>query len=251
MSWALLPGRTPAFLRVRLPGRPCEGMDIHEPDRTPDGRTGPESRRPRRPAHRAEPVAGQQERRPTPVPVTVWRLQSRRDADVTSRGSFTGLTPRLAAALVVAYTRPGSLVLDWSDDLALAGAAGAGGRRYRPIDDPARITGRADLVVLRADPEQDDVAANERQLAVSCDVMHADAHVAVVVAPAAGRTDRALALLGPAQTAGLTYLRHVIAVLAPDSPRRSARFTTSPVPGERGYLNLLVFVLSKDPDAAR
>jgi hypothetical protein len=42
----------------------------------------------------------------------------------------------MAALLVGSYTRPGQTILSVGDDVALAGAAGAGGRTYRAVHDP-------------------------------------------------------------------------------------------------------------------
>src|SRR5256885_11766387 len=59
-----------------------------------------------------------------PVPITVWR---------TPCGDGQASVPfRLAERLVSAYSRPGEVVIDVTDDHALSGAAGHGGRRPHP-----------------------------------------------------------------------------------------------------------------------
>ena len=59
-----------------------------------------------------------------PVPITVWRTPS---------GDGQASVPfRLAQRLVSAYSRPGEVVIDVTDDHALADAAGHGGRRHHP-----------------------------------------------------------------------------------------------------------------------
>src|SRR5690348_15297779 len=59
-----------------------------------------------------------------PVPITVWR---------TPAGDCQASVPsRLAERLVSAYSRPGEVVIDLTDDHALTGAAAQGGRRHHP-----------------------------------------------------------------------------------------------------------------------
>src|SRR5205814_1185997 len=59
-----------------------------------------------------------------PVPITVWR---------TPCGDGQASVPlRLAQRLVSAYSRPGEVVIDVTDDHALCDAAGHGGRRHHP-----------------------------------------------------------------------------------------------------------------------
>ncbi len=83
--------------------------------------TPPESPPPARPAGAAaiDLVAGD-----PPVPITVWRTPS---------GDGQASVPsRLAERLVSAYSRPGEVVIDLTDDHALTGAAAHGGRRHHP-----------------------------------------------------------------------------------------------------------------------
>ena len=59
-----------------------------------------------------------------PVPITVWR---------TPAGDGQASVPsRLAERLMSAYSRPGEVVIDLTDDHALGGAAAQGGRRHHP-----------------------------------------------------------------------------------------------------------------------
>src|SRR5256886_13194471 len=59
-----------------------------------------------------------------PVPITVWR---------TPCGDGQASVPfRLAERLVSAYSRPGEVVIDVTDDHALSDAAGHGGRPHHP-----------------------------------------------------------------------------------------------------------------------
>src|SRR6266581_1565198 len=83
--------------------------------------TPPESPPPARPVGAAaiDLVAGD-----PPVPITVWRTPS---------GDGQASVPlRLAERLVSAYSRPGEVVIDVTDDHALCDAAGHGGRRHHP-----------------------------------------------------------------------------------------------------------------------
>jgi hypothetical protein len=94
-----------------------------------------------------------------PVPIAVWRV-----ADVDARHGHQRadeLTPRLAALLVGAHTHPGDTIISIGDDPALAGAAGAGGRRYRALAradqlaDLDHTAGTVALIVLPWPPDRD------------------------------------------------------------------------------------------------
>src|SRR5439155_7218694 len=63
-----------------------------------------------------------------PVPIAVWRVAGV-DAGY-GHADADALSPRMAALLVGSYTRPGQTILSVGDDVALAGAAGAGGRTH-------------------------------------------------------------------------------------------------------------------------
>lgn len=71
-----------------------------------------------------------------PVPITVWRTPA--------GGSQASISPRLADRLIIAYSRPGEVVVDLTDDHALTNAAAQGGRRHHPgwfTDGSALIVG--------------------------------------------------------------------------------------------------------------
>src|SRR5438093_12641358 len=57
-----------------------------------------------------------------PVPITVWRTPAGDDQ--------ASIAPRLSQRLVAVYSAPGEVVIDLTDDYALAGAAADGGRRH-------------------------------------------------------------------------------------------------------------------------
>jgi hypothetical protein len=74
-----------------------------------------------------------------PVPIAVWRV-----ADVDARFGHQhaeALTPRLAALLVGTHTRPGDTIVSIGHDPALAGAAGAGARRYHSVAHADQLAG--------------------------------------------------------------------------------------------------------------
>src|SRR2546430_12669065 len=83
--------------------------------------TPPDTPPPAQPASAAatDVVAGD-----PPVPITVWRTPS--------GDGQAGVPFRLAQRLVSAYSRPGEVVIDVTDDHALADAAGHGGRPPHP-----------------------------------------------------------------------------------------------------------------------
>jgi hypothetical protein len=57
-----------------------------------------------------------------PVPITVWRTPAGEDQ--------ASIPPRLSQRLLAAYSAPGEVVIDLTDDHALAGAAADGARRH-------------------------------------------------------------------------------------------------------------------------
>jgi len=71
-----------------------------------------------------------------PVPITVWRTPAGHEDQASIPG-------RLAERLVAAYSRPGEIVVDVTDDAALASPCASGGRRYRR----AAFTSRSALIV--------------------------------------------------------------------------------------------------------
>ena len=86
-----------------------------------------------------------------PIPIAVWRVA---DAGHAHNNLADGLTPRMAAMLVASYTRPGDTIISLGTDPALQGAAGAGGRTYLSVDEPAdladldHVAGTVRLIVL-------------------------------------------------------------------------------------------------------
>src|SRR5262245_46252126 len=76
-----------------------------------------------------------------PVPISVWRVA----ADAGWSADLSRFTPRLASLLIGLYTRVGDTVVDLIDDPAVAGAAGAGGRRYLHLNRPTAAIGSARL----------------------------------------------------------------------------------------------------------
>jgi len=71
------------------------------------------------------------------VPINVWRITDVARPEALGRG--VDLTPQLAVLLLGVFTRPADLVIDLADDVALAGAARAGSRRYLPVHDPTHL----------------------------------------------------------------------------------------------------------------
>ncbi|GIJ54990.1 hypothetical protein [Virgisporangium aurantiacum] len=87
-----------------------------------------------------------------PVPITVWRVAD--DGDPYGQHHTDGLTGRTAQLLVGLYTRVGDTIVSLGHDPAVAGAAGAGGRRYLPVDTTHRladldhVSGTVQLIML-------------------------------------------------------------------------------------------------------
>jgi hypothetical protein len=87
-----------------------------------------------------------------PVPITVWRVAD--DNDPYGHDHADGLTGRTAQLLVGLYTQVGDTIVSVGSDPAIAGAAGAGGRRYLPVENTHRladldhVAGAVQLIVL-------------------------------------------------------------------------------------------------------
>jgi hypothetical protein len=87
-----------------------------------------------------------------PVPITVWRVAD--EGDPYSHHHTDGLTGRTAQLLVGLYTRVGDTIVSLGHDPAIAGAAGAGARRYLPVDaahrlaDLDHVAGTVQLIML-------------------------------------------------------------------------------------------------------
>jgi hypothetical protein len=169
-----------------------------------------------------------------------------RSSDRSTAGRSTGtpsdgsLTPRLAGLLIATYTGVGDTIVDLSTDPALAGAAGAGGRRYLPVTDPAdlaglnHVAGSVGLIVVRwpspqlaPDPdgvnESDrgapDAASTVSDLFTACRLLLAANGCTIVVLTPTPRgapyIDHANVIIPAAIRAGLGYLQHIVAVITP------------------------------------
>lgn len=189
-----------------------------------------------------------------PVPVAVWPV------DVPDAGpspAARSLPPALAARLVGVYSRPRELVVDFDSDPALAGAAGASARDYRPAGEAAGRTGDAALVVLRW-PRPDDgsrFTSPRTALATCRRLMRPDGTAVATVAPAMVATGDVQALLRVGLRTGLSYRQRIIAVVrAPTEPERIQRPATSPSRQDVDVdvlLDLLLFVLGRQPRGER
>jgi hypothetical protein len=197
-----------------------------------------------------------------PVPVTVWRVAGTRSA---GQQDAAGLDPQAAGLLVGLYTQPGDTLVDLSADPAVAGAAGAGARRYVPAHHPAdyaplrHLAGAARLVLLRwpspAHPGGAESDAWLADLLGGCRrLLAADGCViaALTPPPSTGYVDHARWLIPAAHQAGLGYLQHVIVVAAPipgdPSPRTAAPAAPATLRAATHLTvqaNLLAFVLRR------
>jgi hypothetical protein len=161
-----------------------------------------------------------------PVPITVWR---------TPAGEG-GLSPRLAARVLAAYTRTGDVMFDATSDQVLADAAHTAGRRY----------------TTRHTPPATDADTPAAALAVAGWPLPGDIDPAIVLGGLARRLRRGGVLdvviadpyrdgmpveVGPlvlaARAARLSYLQHIVAVhghvdgdqITSTQPGRAARVT--------------------------
>jgi hypothetical protein len=166
-----------------------------------------------------------------PVPIAVWRV-----AGVDAGYGHTdadALSPRLAALLVGSYTRPGQTILSVGDDVALAGAAGAGGRTYRAVHDPHDLldlnlpAGTVALIVLPwPPPRQPDGMDRDRLVEMfrACRRLMSPGGCTIVALAdlPAGQTyiEHSGPLIPAARHAGLGWLQHIIAITAPIAGQR-------------------------------
>jgi hypothetical protein len=210
------------------------------------------------------------------VPIIVWRVV--RDDPPAGLASPTGLSPRLAAQLIRLYTDPADTVVDLTADPAIAGAAGAGGCRYLPVDHPAslprldHLTGTVRLVVLRwppttnpahtdADADADPAATAELTgLLAGCrPLLATDGYTIVALRPVRPHShyvDHARQLIPAAYQAGLGYLEHVLVVTTPITGRPHPAAPADPAAldlatGPQPLIDLLVFVLHGTGRAAK
>lgn len=180
---------------------------------------------------------------------------------------FTGLTPRVAAMLIVTYTRPGDVVIDTTADLAVEGTAVAGSRHYHRqavTPDPGSEGGwspsRASLVILRwpTDPSPETGGDTTRHLPAEADLEPTltagrrlaapDAHLVVVSDPGSGsHRDPSRQLIQAVRVTGGGRLRHVVRV--GHGPHDDAADDTpdAPLHVADAQLRLLVFVVTLRP----
>jgi hypothetical protein len=160
-----------------------------------------------------------------PVPITVWRVA---DADPYHHHA-DGLTGRTAQLLVGLYTRAGDTIVSLGDDPAIAGAAGAGGCRYLPIDaahrlaDLDHVSGSVRLLLLQWPPATRAPATRPTMdsdgmvdLFTACRVLlAADGYTIVAVPPATAENVEHLWQLVPAaRKAGLGWVEQIVAITA-------------------------------------
>ncbi len=225
---------------------------VHQPDRGPVSSSGDPDARPE-PFDLAHLIAaGDIDVVPgdPPVPIAIWRvaaIDAPYDHDLAD-----GLTPRMAALLVGCYTRPGDIIVSVGHDPALAGAAGAGGRTYLAVADPAdladvdHVTGTVRLVVLRWPPARrpHPVSPTEAtDLFTACRVITGrDGCTIVAFAPL--EPDDTYAehnglLVPAARHAGLGLLQHIVAITAPIA---GERITWRATPADRATLRAATHV---------
>lgn len=164
-----------------------------------------------------------------PVPITVWRVA---DAD-DPYGHYhaDGLTGRTAQLLVGLYTRVGDTIVSLGHDPAIAGAAGAGGRRYLPVDaahrlaDLDHVSGTVQLIMLPWSPAprvgtgpSGPAVGGEAtvDLFTACRVLlAADGYTIVAVPPAtAANVHHLWQLIPAARKAGLGWVEQIVAITA-------------------------------------
>lgn len=252
--------------RQPLDGPPASSRDGVRPGGTSSGHhrspSTPESDRPwgLSPAAAADILPGE-----PPVRVSYAWTPSPADPPVGEAELFTGLTPRVAAMLVVTYTRPGDTVIDTTADLALEGTTAAGSRQYQrraatpaPTSQCEQSRYRASLVVLRwpTEPTPETGCHAARQLPTGADLEAAlitgrrlaapNANLVVVSGPASsgGYRDRARELIQALRATGGGRLRHV--VLVGHGPDDDADQAPLEAPGHVAVarLDLIVFVVS-------
>ncbi|GAA0901589.1 hypothetical protein [Virgisporangium aurantiacum] len=169
-----------------------------------------------------------------PVPITVWRVAD--DGDPYGHHHSDGLTGRTAQLLVGLYTRVGDTIVSLGHDPAIAGAAGAGGRRYLPVDatdrlaDLDHVAGTVQMIMLPWPPASRDgagvsgpaVAGPPMEVAAMVDLftacrilLAADGYTIVAVPPVTAANVAHLWQLVPAaRQAGLGWVEQIVAITA-------------------------------------
>lgn len=154
-------------------------------------------------------------------------------------GVFAGLTPPLAALLLLSYTQPGDIVLDATSDLAVEGTARAGGREYRPLDlADARscdLDEGAHLILMpwpvEQTPASPSPAPEQVGELVKCHAwLHSSGHALVVAAEIVAAAPSILAnqIAADATASGLGRLRHLIEIVRPlDDAAHAGRLAPS------------------------
>lgn len=141
-------------------------------------------------------------------------------------GVFAGLTPPLAALLLLSYTRPGDVVLDATSDKAVEGTARAGGRDYRLSDLAAPVDSSAESrahLVLAPWPNEDSAASTspvsgQVQLLVEYRALLGSRGYVLLVAAELGEVDPSILatqIAIAALASELGQLRHVVEILRP------------------------------------
>jgi hypothetical protein len=185
-----------------------------------------------------------------PVPIAIWRVAA---IDAPDGHDFArGMTPRMAALLVGSYTRPGDTIVAVGHDPALAGAAGAGARRYLAVDDPAdladldRVAGTVRLVVLSWPPARRASAvspAEATDLFTACRLITGRDGCTIVAFAPLDPDDtyphHSGLLVPAARTAGLGLLQHIVAITAPVA---GERITWRATPADRATLRAAAHV---------
>ncbi|WP_432990999.1 hypothetical protein [Dactylosporangium sp. CA-233914] len=194
------------------------------------------------------------------MPIAVWRV-----ADVDIRWSHRradALSPRLAALVVGVHTRPGDTIVSVGHDLALAGAAGAGGRGYRSVAHPNQLAGldqaagTVALIVLPWPPaNQPRGMRRESLIAIfgACRRLMSPGGCTIValagLPPDQTFVEHSSALIPAAHQAGLGWLQHIVAITAPIVGQRITWRTAPADPAMlraaahlKVHLDLFVFV---------
>ncbi len=246
--------RKPHPPTTRQPARPDDGPAI-DPDRQSGSAADPLGLHQLVAAGAIDVIPGD-----PPVPISVWRVAGTGRAG--PHDLAVGLDPQAAALLVGLYTQPGDTLVDLSADPAVAGAAGAGARRYLPASPVLleHVGGTARLVLLRwpspgspGNPVEEESDAELADLLGGCRRLLAAGGCVIVALAPPPRThyvDHARRLIPAARRAGLGYLQHIVVLTAPIPGDPSPRQATPAGPATlraathlQVRANLLAFVL--------
>lgn len=163
------------------------------------------------------------------VPITVWRLDDRDDAQSASDDRAT-FASRLARQLIWTYTRRGDTVVDFDADRRLRDAATVTARVYLAITNPSQLADLAiaqpvGLIIVRWPRRAATRAATSVvDLFTACRLMMSGETCTIAAVSSAdpgqpGTTydEHLRTLLPAAQAAGLTHVLHIVAVSGRDS----------------------------------